>query len=92
MGNMDEPQLGDQKTEKEGVSAVSTLQLQLAAIVIDKVIERNAGRAAADAFWDDDSFDFSDEMEFDADLELRDSEEETVPEMDEINHNIFECD
>jgi ABC-type sulfate transport system substrate-binding protein len=92
MGNIDEPQPGDRNTEKECVSAVSALQIQLAAIVIDKIIEKNGGRAAADAFWDDDSFDFSDEMELDADLELRDSEEETVPEMDEINHNIFECD
>ena len=92
MGNIDEPRPGNQKGEKECVPADSSLQLRLAAIVIDKIIERNGGRAAADAFWDDDSFDFSDEMELDADLELRDSEEETVPEMDEINHNIFECD
>lgn len=76
----------------KGASRSSALQLQLAASVIGKTVERNADHAAAEVFWDDDSFDFPDDREFDSDLDLPNSEEETVPEMDEINHNIFECD
>lgn len=92
MANLDEHQLKTRNIRKEGGSAVSPLQLQLAAMVIAKIIKRNAGRAAADVFWDDDSFDVTEEMEFDPDLEFLDLEEETLPEMDAINHNIFECD
>lgn len=84
--------MANTNNERKGASRDSALQLQLAASVIGKIIERNADCAAADVFWDDDSFDFPDDSEFDTDLDPLDSEEETVPEMDEINHNIFECD
>lgn len=92
MANLDEHQPKTRKIRKEGGSAASPLQLHLAAIVMDKIIERNAGRAAADVFWDDDSFDVAKDIEFDPDLEFPGPEEETLPEMDVINHNIFECD
>ena len=68
----------------------SKLQLQLAAGVVDRLIEANAGREVADAFWDDDSFDVLDE--FDPDLGFTDPDEETLPEMAEIWHNIYPCD
>jgi hypothetical protein len=90
MANMDKHQLKTKKIRKQGGSAVSPLQLQLAAMVLDRIIERNAGRAATGVFWDDDSFDVTEEREFNP--EFSDPEEETVPEMDVINHNIFECD
>lgn len=70
----------------------STLQLELAASVITKIVERNAGPGAAEAFWDDDSFEFPDGAEPDLDPDCRNSDEETLPEMSVINHNIFECD
>lgn len=66
------------------------LQLRLAAAVVDRLIEANAGREVADRFWDDDSFDVLDDS--DPDLEYEDPDEETVPEMAEILHNIYPCD
>jgi hypothetical protein len=92
MANLDESQRRARKVRRNGGSAASHLQLQLAAMVVDKIIERRAGQAAADVFWDDDSFDTIEEREFDPDLDSPNLEEETVPEMAEINHNIFECD
>ena len=68
--------------------AVSPLQLQLSAMLIGNIVERNGGEAASEIFWDDDSFDLTDEGEFDPDINFP----ETLPEMDIINHNIFECD
>ena len=66
------------------------LQLRLAAAVVDRLLEANGGREVADRFWDDDSFD---ELgDFDPDLESEDPDEETVPEMAEILHNIHPCD
>lgn len=69
--------------------APSKLQLQLAASIIDQTIEKNAGREAADEFWGDDSFDVLND--FDADPEFDDPDEETVPEMALIMHNISPC-
>jgi hypothetical protein len=92
MANLNEHQLKARKVRKERESVVSPLQRQLAAMVIDNIIEGNGGRAAADVFWDDDSFDITEESEVDPDRDLPDLEAETVPEMDEINHNILECD
>ena len=66
------------------------LQLRLAVAVVDRLIETNAGREVADRFWDDDSFDVL--GDFDPDLECEDPDEETVPEMAEILHNIHPCD
>ncbi len=69
--------------------APSKLQLQLASGIIDQIIEANGGREAADAFWDDDSFDVLND--FDTDLEFDDPDAETVPEMALIMHNISPC-
>ncbi len=66
------------------------LQLRLAAAVVDRLIEANAGREVADAFWDDESFDVLDD--FDLDLVFADPDDETSPEMAEIWHNIYPCD
>lgn len=65
---------------------VSPLQLQLAAMLICNIVEGNGGETASEIFWDDDSFDLTDEGEVDIDFP------ETLPEMEIINHNIFECD
>lgn len=78
----------DFKTMKEAESPASRLQFQLAASLLDSVIVKNAGRDAADAFWDDDCFDLLE----DTDPDLGDPDVETLPEMDIIWHNIFECD
>jgi hypothetical protein len=67
----------------------SKLQLQLAASIIDQIIEKNAGREAADEFWGDDSFDVLND--FDTGPEFDDPGEETVPEMALIMHNISPC-
>lgn len=82
--------VGETRNEKE--PSPSKLQLQLAAIIVDTLIERNAGRAAADEFWDDNSIDsLEDEGEY-LDPDLSDPDEETLPEMNEINWNIYPCD
>ena len=79
-------------SEEEDFST-STLQLKLAAGIIGGLIERNGGREAADAFWDDDAFDSLNEGKEYMDPELWDpDEEETLPEMDIINWNLYECD
>ena len=72
------------------VQPAARLQLQLAASVIDRLIHANDGRDLADVFWDDESLDLLSDTELD--LDFGDPEEETLPEMDEIRHNIFECD
>lgn len=68
----------------------SRLQLELAASLTDRLIVRNAGREAAEAFWNDNSFDLLEDTE--PDLDSEDSGMETLPEMEIIWHNIFECD
>jgi hypothetical protein len=85
----------DQPLIKEGReedNPASRFQLELAASVITSIIDKNAGSGASEAFWDDDSFDFEDDVERDTDPDCWDPEDETLPEMDPINHNIFECD
>jgi hypothetical protein len=69
----------------------STLQLRLAASIVDRLIERNGGSEVADSFWDDDVFDSLDEGDEYLDPELWDPHEETLPEALEIDWNIFEC-
>lgn len=76
--------------EEEDLPA-STLQLRLAASIIGRLIERNGGRGAADQFWDDDAFDSLDEGDEYRDPELGDPDEETLPEANEIDWNMFEC-
>ena len=80
--------LNAQSVREVEESVVSPLQLQLAAMLIGNIVEGNGGEAASEIFWDDDSFDLTDESEFDSDMNFP----ETLPEMDIINHNIFECD
>ena len=84
-----EPEIPD---EREGDDlSTSTLQLQLAASIIGKLIERNGGRDVADAFWEDDTFEALDDGDEYLEPELWDPDEETLPEMDIINWNIYEC-
>lgn len=91
MTSMDDTEPEIQDTSEETLPS-SRLQLQLAASIVDRLIERNAGREAADAFWDGDSVDSIDESDPDLDEELLDPDAETLPEMSDINHNIYECD
>lgn len=83
------PEIPDAREEEDFSS--STLQLRLAASIVDRLIERNGGRDVADRFWDDDSFDSLHERGEYLDAEFLDPDEETLPEMNEINWNIHEC-
>ena len=84
-----QPQIGEGERKND---PVSRLQFELAVSVITKIIEMNAGPGAAEAFWDDDSFDFLDDADPDPDPKYSDPDEETLPEIDMIKHKIFECD
>jgi hypothetical protein len=65
----------------------------LAASIIGRLIERNGGSEAADAFWGDDALDALDDEDEYLDPELWDPDEvQTLPQMDLINWNIFGCD
>ncbi len=86
--NGSKPEVLEARNEENGEPC--KLQLQLAATVIEQLIARNAGQEVADRFWDDDSFDVL--GDFDPELECEDPDEETVPEMAEILHNIHPCD
>jgi hypothetical protein len=72
------PEITDTR-EEEDLPPYS-LQLQLAASIVDRLIERNGGREVADSFWDDDVFDSLDEGDEYLDPELWDPDEETLPE------------
>jgi len=92
MTPQDGSQLDVGKTRNEKRTLASKLQLQLAASIVDTLIERNAGRAAADEFWNGNSVDsLLDEGECE-DEDLSGPDEETLPEMNEINWNIYPCD
>jgi len=80
------------QNKKENDVRASKLQLDLAASIVGRLIERNGGRDAADRFWDDDSFEAIEDAGPGLDLDLSDPKEETLPEMAYIRHNIFECD
>jgi hypothetical protein len=83
------PEISDARKERD--LAASTLELQLAASIVDRLIERNGGRDVADGFWDDDSFDsLHDGGEF-LDAEFWDPDEETLPEALDIDWNVYEC-
>jgi hypothetical protein len=77
---------------REESSTALKFQLELAVSVITRIIDKNASSGSAEAFWDDDSLDFEDGVELDTDPDCWDPDEETLPEMDLINHNIYECD
>lgn len=83
------PSIPDTKEEED--LSTSTLQLQLAASILGRLIERNGGRDVADVFWDDDEFESLHEGDEYFDPEFWDPDEETLPEMNEINWNIYEC-
>ena len=78
-------------TREEEDLPASSLDLKLAASVIGALIERNGDRDVADAFWDDDAFDSLDEQREYQDPELWDPNEETLPEAEEIDWNIYPC-
>ena len=85
-----QPKVGETREEKEPPD--SRIQLQLAASIIHSLIEQNAGRDVADEFWEDNSIDsLMDEGEY-LDPDLSDPDDETLPEMNEINWNIYPCD
>jgi hypothetical protein len=76
---------------REEESPTSMLQLQLAAGIVEKLVEQNGGRDIANVFWDDDALDSLEDGDEYVDPELWDPEEETLPEMKEIEWNIYEC-
>lgn len=76
---------------EEDASPTSALQLQLAAGIVEKLIERNAGSEIANVFWDDDAFDSLEDGDEYVDPELWDPDEEVLPEAKEIEWNIYEC-
>ena len=80
------------EARKEGVGHASAFELQLAAMVVKAAVEHNGGRDRAARFWDDDLLESIDSKEGHVDPEPWDPDEETVPEMAEINRNIYECD
>ena len=91
MASRDDSRPKSPNTSEEDDLSASSLQLKLAANIVDHLAERNGGRDLADAFWDDDTFDSLDgEGEY-LDPKLWDPDEETLPEMDDINWNIYEC-
>jgi hypothetical protein len=91
MATIDDSRPGSPDAREEEDLSASTLQLRLATSIVDSLIERNGGRDVADRFWDDDSFDASDDRDEYLDQEFRVSDEETLPEMNQINWNIHEC-
>ena len=84
-----QPKVGETKEEE---LPASKIQLQLAASIVHSLIEQNAGRDIADKFWDENLIDsLKDEGKY-LDADLSDPDEETLPEMNEINWNIYPCD
>ena len=77
--------------EEENAFPTSALQLQLAAAIVEKLIQRNGGSKIANVFWDDDTFDSLEDGDEYVDPELWDPHEEVLPEAKEIEWNIFEC-
>lgn len=70
MAMIDGPKkVADASVEGDGFD--SALQLRLAASLVSRLVERNGGSsAAADLFWDEDSFDTERDQEEYLDLEL----------------------
>jgi hypothetical protein len=92
MTPQDESQPKVSETREEKDLPVFKIQLQLAASIVHSLIEQNTGRDIADKFWDDNLIDsLKDEGKF-LDADLSDPDEETLPEMKEINRNIYPCD
>lgn len=83
------PELTD--TREEDTFPTSALQLQLAAGIVENLIERNGGSKIANLFWDDDAFDSLEDGDEYVDPEFWDPDQETLPEAKEIEWNIYEC-
>jgi hypothetical protein len=83
------PEIPDAR--EEDASPTSAFQLKLAAGIVEKLIERNGGSEIANVFWDDDAFDSLDDGNEYVDPELWDPDQEVLPEMKEIEWNIYEC-
>ena len=75
----------------EDASPTSALQLQLAAGIVEKLIERNGGSEIGNVFWDDDAIDSLKDRDDYEDPEFWDPDQEVLPEMKEIEWNIYEC-
>ncbi len=70
----------------------STLQLRLAASVVNRLVKRNGDSGTAECFWDDDLLDAEVDQDEYLDPELWDPDADPVPDMAaEIAENIFEC-
>ena len=76
---------------EEDASPTSSFQLKLARSIVERLIERNGGSEIATVFWDDDAFDSLDDGEEYVDAELWDPDQELLPEIKEIEWNIYEC-
>lgn len=76
---------------EEDAFSDSPIQLQLAAGIVEKLIDRNGGSDVTNVFWDEDAFDSLEDGDEYVDPELWDPDEETLPEMKEIEWNIYEC-
>jgi hypothetical protein len=87
--NDSQPEMPDTR-EENGLPA-SALQLQLAAGIVERLVERNGGSEIANVFWDDDAFDSLEDGDEYLDPELWDPDEEILPEAKEIEWNIYEC-
>lgn len=86
-GTMDDPLRGASASVEEDCFD-SALQLRLAASLVSRLVERNGGSAAADLFWNEDTFDNDHDQDEYLDAELWDPDSETVPEMAAIMENI----
>ena len=91
MTPQNEPRLEVEETRKEEDLPAFTLQLQLAASIVDALIERNGGRDVADEFWNDNSFNSLDDEGDYLDADLWDPDEEKLPEDNEIYWNLNPC-
>lgn len=79
-------------TKEEDASSSSALQLRLAAGIVEKLVERNGGSDVTNVFWDDDAFESLEDGDEYVDPELWDPDgDEILPEVKEIEWNIYEC-
>ncbi|MFP5237666.1 MAG: hypothetical protein ACLGSD_17360 [Acidobacteriota bacterium] len=78
------PNSGEEEGDLSG-----PFELELAASIVGRVIERNGG--STDVFWDEDSFDSPEVNAEDLDPDLGDPDVEMLPEQDEIEWNIYPC-
>jgi hypothetical protein len=88
--NDHQPEIPD--VTEEDACPPSALQLRLAAGILEKLIERNGGSEVVNVFWDSDAFEPPEDQDEYVDPELWDPDsDEVLPEMEEIEWNIYEC-